>query len=104
MAILNMGSVPGARAEIGHFASGLVLHSIAYGGLTLLLFTGTTGTPRERAIKAVLTVFAMGAIDELVQSFLPYRVGSLVDLTVDSGAALVVATLLWAYLPEPAPN
>ncbi len=101
--ILIMGSVPGARAELGNVASGIVLHSLAYGGLTFLLFTGTTGSPRARAVKSVLTVVAMGALDELVQSFLPYRVGSVMDLFVDTCAALVVATLLRVYLPQPLP-
>ncbi|MDM5179799.1 hypothetical protein PO883_21655, partial [Massilia sp. DJPM01] len=36
-AILIMGSVPGARAEIGTVASGIVLHTIAYGAITFLL-------------------------------------------------------------------
>ena len=99
-AIVIMGSIPGARADIGTVASGLVLHSLAYATLALLLFTGTTGTPRVRACKAVLGVMLMGAGDELVQSFLPYRHGALSDWLVDVNAAVITSLLLWAFLPE----
>lgn len=100
-AILIMGSVPGARAEIGNVASGLVLHSLAYAILTLLLFTGSLGTPRARAVKAVLCIMAMGAIDELIQSQLPYRHGAVSDWLVDVNAAVITSALLWAFLPAP---
>jgi hypothetical protein len=100
-AILIAGSVPGARAEIGHLASGIVLHSIAYSCMTVLLYTGTTGTRRYRAIRSVLTVMAMGAADELLQSLLPYRVGALMDWIVDTSASLVSASLLAVFLPDP---
>lgn len=102
-AILVMGSIPGARAEIGHYASGIVLHSLAYAGLTALLFTGSNGSARARAIKAVLTVALMGAFDELVQSFLPYRSGAVSDWLVDCTAALITSALLWTLLPKAAP-
>lgn len=101
-AIVAMGSIPGARAEIGMLASGIVLHTVAYGMLAYLIFTGGTGTPRARAIKAVLTVAAMGAGDELLQSLLPYRVGSIGDLLVDCNAAIIVSGLCWAFLPDTA--
>ncbi len=99
--ILVIGSIPGARAEIGNLASGVVLHSVAYGGLTLLLFTGLEGKRSERAFKAVLIVMAMGAADETIQALLPYRVGALLDWMVDSIAAIVTAGLAWRFLPQP---
>ena len=52
-AILVLGSVPGARAEIGAFGSGIALHGIAYASLTFLLYTGTTGSRHRRAVSAV---------------------------------------------------
>ncbi len=99
-AIVVMGSVPGVRADIGDYASGFVLHSFAYAILTFLLFTGGTGHARQRAIKAVLTVMTMGAIDELVQSFFPYRGAAVTDWLVDSGASIVTSAVLWAFLPD----
>ena len=98
-AILVIGSIRGARADIGHYATGIVLHSLAYGGITMLLFTGSLGSARQRAIHSVLTVMLMGAIDETVQSFLSYRSGTVSDWLVDCSAAIVSAALLWALLP-----
>jgi VanZ family protein len=101
-AILVMGSIPGARAEIGQYASGLVLHSLAYAILTALVYTGSVGSARARAIKAVLAIALMGAGDELVQSFFPYRGAAVADWLVDCNAAIISAALLWAWLPKPA--
>ena len=95
VAILALGSVPGARAEIGLVASGIVLHALAYGALAALIFGGTTGEPSSRAVRTVLGVMVMGALDELVQSVLPYRNGNPADWLVDVTAALVVALVLW---------
>ena len=92
--ILVLGSIPGARADIGNVASGLVLHSCAYAGLTFLLFTGGSGSLPQRAAKAVLTIMAMGALDEYVQSFFPYRHASVADWMVDCNAAVLSAALL----------
>lgn len=94
--ILLIGSLPGARSDIGQVASGLVLHATAYAGLTLLLFTGGSGSALARAAKSVLTIAAMGALDETVQRFFPYRHGAVSDWLVDCSAALLTAALLWA--------
>lgn len=102
--IVIAGSVPGARAEVGEFASGLVLHSLAYAALATLWFLGSTGTGLQRALKAVLAIALMGAFDEGVQHFLPYRSGAVHDWLVDVSAATVAATalaVLLARVPMP---
>ena len=99
--ILILGSLPGARADIGEVASGVLLHSTAYAGLTYLLFSGSDGSRFTRAAKAVLTIAAMGALDEYVQSYFPYRHASAGDWMVDCTAAVITSTvlcLLWPYL------
>ena len=98
--ILMWGSVPGAREEIGQVASGVVLHTIAYGGLTFLLFSGSAGTPLRRAATALATIALMGALDELVQSFVPFRRGTLTDWLVDCNAGLIMSAILWAFWPK----
>jgi VanZ family protein len=103
VAILVIGSIPGARAEIGHFATGPVLHSLAYAFLTFLVFTGSNGNAGTRALKAVLTVALMGAGDEIVQSFVPYRGAAVSDWLVDCAASLVTSAVLWALLPKATP-
>lgn len=97
--VIVAGSIPGARAEVGEFAPGLVLHSLTYAFLSMLWFLGSTGSGPLRAAKAVLAVALMGAGDELVQSLLPYRDGDLGDWTVDVGAALLASSLLAALVP-----
>jgi VanZ family protein len=99
--IVVAGSVPGARAGIGHYASGVVLHSLAYSALACLWFTGSSGSAGVRSIKAVLAVAVMGAGDEFVQSFFPYRGSDVHDWMVDCAAALVTSGLLAAILPRP---
>ncbi|MYM96746.1 VanZ family protein [Duganella vulcania] len=94
--ILVLGSLPGARQDIGQVASGLILHSLAYAGLTFLIFTGGTGSARLRAGKAVLTIALMGALDEYVQSFFPYRHGAVSDWLVDCNASVLTALFMWA--------
>jgi VanZ family protein len=99
LAILVAGSVPGARAEIGNYASGAVLHSTAYAVLAFLWFTGSAGSAAARAVKAVLAVAVMGAGDEFVQSFFPYRGPAVSDWMVDCAAAIITSALLCAILP-----
>ena len=42
--ILVLGSLPGAREDLGQYASGLVLHSVAYAVLGVLVFLGSSGS------------------------------------------------------------
>lgn len=94
--ILVVGSIPGARQDIGQVATGVILHSIAYAGLAFLIFTGSQGSLKHRAAKTVLTIALMGALDEIVQSFFPYRHGTVSDWLVDCNAALVATGFMWA--------
>lgn len=100
LAVLVIGSIPGARAEVGELASGLVLHALTYSLITLLLFSGTNGSPLQKALKSILIVAAMGAGDEWVQSFFPYRTASVTDWLVDAGAAFCMAAALVAIWPK----
>ena len=94
LTIITTGNIPGARADIGAFAPGPVLHSIAYAVLAILWFSGSRGSPVVRACKAVLAVAAMGAGDEFVQSFFPYRGADVRDWAVDVGAAIVAGSVM----------
>jgi VanZ family protein len=94
LTIITVGNVPGARADIGAYAPGAVLHSIAYAVLAALWFSGSRGTPLVRACKAVLAIAMMGAGDEYVQSFFPYRGASVRDWAVDVTAAIVAGSAM----------
>jgi VanZ family protein len=94
LTIITTGNIPGARADIGAYAPGPVLHSIAYAVLAALWFSGSRGTPLARACKAVLAVAVMGAGDEFVQSFFPYRGADVRDWAVDVSAAIVAGSVM----------
>lgn len=64
--IVLIGFIPDARAEIGNLISVIVLHSLGYAAISLLLVTGLPG-----------------ALDEAVQTFLPYRWGR-----IDAGSLI----------------
>ena len=100
--VLVLGSIPGARAEIGHYATGLMLHSLTYAVLTLLVYTGSSGNAGQRALKSVLTVALMGACDELLQTFFTYRGAAFSDWLVDLFSSIFVSAVLWAVWPKAA--
>ena len=93
--MVAVGSMPGARAEMGRFASGLVLHATAYACLGLLVFLGGRGSGWQRTVRATLMVAAMGAVDEGVQSLFPYRTAALTDWMLDVAAAALACVPLW---------
>jgi VanZ family protein len=101
VSIVVIGSLPGARADLGNFASGAVLHSVAYAILGLLTFIGGNGSNSRRTFWTVLKVAAMGAIDECVQSFFPYRTAAVGDWLIDVTAGAVISVMLWKYWPTP---
>lgn len=94
LAVLFFGSVPGARAEIGAVASGLLLHTLAYSLITFLLFTGMPSASLPAARKTFLIVASMAALDELIQALLPYRTGAVGDWLIDVNAALVALLIM----------
>lgn len=98
--VILIGDIPGVRADVGQYASGGVLHSFGYGVLALMLFSGTAGGMARRALLAMLMVAAMGALDECIQSFLPYRHGAVSDWLVDITAAAAVCLPLYFLWPK----
>lgn len=102
LAVLVLGSIPGARVEVGEFATGLVLHALTYSVIAFLLFSGINGSALRKACLSLLIVVAMGTLDELTQSFFPYRTAAIADWFVDIGAGFFTLTLLWAFWPKAA--
>lgn len=101
--IITTGNIPGARADIGHYAPGAVLHSTAYAVLATLWYCGSGGAAAARAGKAVLAVAAMGALDEYIQSFFPWRGADVRDWAVDCSSAIVTSGLLCLLFSKAAP-
>jgi VanZ family protein len=91
--IVVLGSIPGARDEIGQLATGVVLHSLAYAVLAALTFTALSGASSRRAVFTVLSIAVMGAVDEGVQSLFPYRHAAIGDWLVDVTAGVLTAAV-----------
>lgn len=96
LAILVFGSIPGMRAQLGRYASGLTLHSTAYGFLAVVFYYGIITRSWGRFAFAVATIAVMGAGDEFVQTFFSYRSGDIRDWAVDVAAALATALVMVA--------
>lgn len=94
LAVLVFGSIPGARAELGHVAPGILLHTAAYSLITFLLFTGSSRAAPSHAVKTFLLVGLLGALDELIQAALPYRTGAVADWLIDMNAAFVTLLIM----------
>lgn len=92
--VIILGTIPGARSEVGEVASGFFLHFTTYAFIAALLFTGHVGSAASRVWRTVMIVSLMGAMDEFIQSFLPYRHGTIRDWYVDVAAALITVTIL----------
>jgi VanZ family protein len=97
--IITLGSIPHARAAIGQLASGVILHSLAYSMITFLLFSGIKGNLFKKSVQTLLIVALMGALDECVQSFFPYRTASMGDWLVDCSASIITTFLLFMLWP-----
>ena len=97
LVIVVLGSIPGARHNLGQYASGLILHSTAYAILSVLIFLGSRGSASRRALCAVITIAMIGGTDEYVQSFSSYRTAAMGDWVVDVASGAVISTVLWKF-------
>lgn len=91
-----LGAIPGEAQALSNAFGDKLLHFCAYALLTYVLFGGLTGTLSGRACQALLMIALLGGIDEVIQSFMPYRNASLIDWMVDIMAAgLTLAILIF---------
>lgn len=82
--LITVGNLPGLAAEMSDAFGDKRLHLLAYAFLTGLIYLSVNRRP---ALVAMLTVTALGALDESIQSFFPYRQAELLDLLADILAA-----------------
>jgi VanZ family protein len=87
------------------FAAAKLAHIIEYGVLALLLLralmSDTGGVRLSLGVAVAVAVILsglFGGLDELRQSFVPRREPSLVDIVLDTGAALVAVVIVAAWL------
>lgn len=82
--LVTVGNVPGLAADMSDAFGDKRLHLAAYAFLTGLIYVSVNRRP---ALVAMLAATAMGALDESIQSFFPYRQAELLDLLADILAA-----------------
>lgn len=100
IAVLALGSIPGARAEVGEVASGLVLHFFTYAVIAVCLFGGLAGSAARKACMTVIAIAAMGGLDEFIQGFFPYRSATAIDWMVDMSAGVLTSIVLWKIVQQ----
>ena len=96
--------MPGAQwVEIfaAHEAIRKVAHFVEYFILSWLVFRGFRGSERGWrflwSFWTVTLVVGYSALDEVHQSFVPSRTGSLYDVMIDSMGTVAAQVLLWAH-------
>jgi len=82
--LVTVGNLPGLAADMSDAFGDKRLHLVAYAFLAALIYLSVNRRP---ALVAMLVVTALGALDESIQSFFPYRQAELLDLLADILAA-----------------
>jgi len=93
-----LGSIPGNRQAISYFATGKVLHFVAYSVLTMLIFFSMTSPLLKRALMTWLVIAFLAAVDEAIQGFFPYRTAAISDWAFDMLAAIICIIALTLYV------
>ena len=92
--LVALGSIPGAANAMSEHYGDKLLHTLAYGVMSALYFHAYRGSKLARSSYTLATITLLGALDETVQSFLPYRNASLADWCFDVASALLIVLLL----------
>ena len=99
--IFSVSSIPQLPSPAQWDYSDKVAHLVEYGVLGWLFHRGFKNSFRFtlRGAVTVMTVslgLLVGALDETVQSFVPGRESSLLDLAADASGLLVAELVLWS--------
>ena len=89
IAMLGIGTSPGAVAKVAPIANDKVLHGTAYAGYALLLALGWRHSAGA-ALKVLGAIALMGLLDELHQIPLAFRTADIWDWVADVIAGCVV--------------
>lgn len=94
LAMLALGSIPGEAQALSDRYGDKLLHTLAYGFMTVLCHRGLLAPPVLRMMMTIAIMALLGLVDESLQSLLPYRNASALDWCFDIAAAATVAVLL----------
>lgn len=94
-----IGAIPGKAMAASAVVSDKLLHFTAYSILSILLYCGMSGTRLNRGLRTFLLIGVLGGLDEVIQSFLPYRNFSRLDWEVNMLAAAICVSFLMLLHP-----
>lgn len=92
--MVAIGAIPGEATALSAKVPDKLLHFTAYAGLSGLIYGDLAGGMASRALRTLLLIALLGGLDEVMQSFMPYRSADLADWTFDMLAALSSVLLL----------
>jgi VanZ family protein len=92
--MVGIGAIPGKASALSAVVYDKALHFVAYSFLTALIYAGVQGRPFVRGLRTLLTIAALGTLDEFIQGAMPYRSASLLDWKTDMLAAGFCVALL----------
>ncbi|HJV72917.1 MAG TPA: VanZ family protein [Noviherbaspirillum sp.] len=89
-----LGAIPGEAHALSEVVYDKLLHFLAYSVLSGLIYASIIASPVSRALLTVLAVGSLGALDEAIQTLMPYRDANWMDWKADMMASLSCVTLL----------
>lgn len=89
-----LGAIPGEAHALSEAVHDKLLHFLAYSVLSVLIYASFTGQPAARAFRTLIIIASLGALDEAIQSLMPYRDANWMDWKADMLASLSSVTLL----------
>jgi uncharacterized membrane protein YsdA (DUF1294 family) len=92
--LILIGAIPGEAELASSMVNDKLLHFFAYSFLSCLLYGGLTGSAASRVWRTLAMIAILGALDEAIQSFMPYRHADMSDWEFDMLAATVSITAL----------
>ncbi len=95
LTMIIVGNWPGLAAELSASVGDKFLHFGAYSILSTLIYVSVA---RRRGLTTLLTISALGLVDEGIQSLFPYRQADLLDLLTDilAASATVISLNIWS--------
>lgn len=98
VAMIAIGAIPGEADALSAKIPDKLLHFLAYSFLTCCLYVSIPGDKLRRAWISLLLVGVLGALDETIQRFMPYRSCDLADWLFDMLAALTSVAVLSLFM------
>jgi VanZ family protein len=92
--MVAIGAIPGEATELSAKIPDKLLHFTAYSFLTCCIYRSLSCGLLSRAVRTVMIVGVLGALDENIQRFMPYRSCDLKDWIFDLLAAFFSVVVL----------